>query len=218
MKYLPILLLAAALATGCQETPSVSGDPVQMLPASVSKAAGGMQFARNVAPMEERQTAARAAIQAMLAVASQADDWREADAATQRALESAESDLAREAIEQSTAKMMLTGFLVKAHDDPEAARAALRYTRRLVDLQSPEAEVVLAAVEAFKDEWSVAETEAVVEGAISALDAYVAEGGSCADCERSDDAQRTLARAGMEPDVYVARQRNAAERLRAAVE
>lgn len=221
MKFHKSLLLIAVLTLfGCQENPSLGADaaPSSVLPAALDGATS-MQFARVAdASNSERLEGAKAGMRAMFEISATAETWEAADAAAQRAIENAETELGRSTIEQATAKMMLTGYLTTASDDPEAARVALRYAERLVERGSPETEAVLTAVMMFRDEWTEAETRSVATGAIEALNTYVAEGGSCTDCERTEDAQRAMRRSGMEPGVFEARQLDAARRLREAAQ
>ena len=159
-----------------------------------------------------------AAAKTTFEIAGTAKSWQEAHEATQRAIQATNSDLQRSVLEQATAKMMLTGHLGYAPDDPEAVRLALVYTERLVEYQSPETEVVLAAVNTFGDDWPAARTRAVAIGAADALDAYIEGETECIDCERSPEAMRSLRNAGQESSVFTARQSSAAQRLREAVQ
>lgn len=211
-------LVAVALLFGCQDTPVGASASSAALPAQFDELAGGIQFARDTdATNDERMHSMVLAARTTLEIAATADTWKDAHAATQHAIGASESDLDRATLEQAAAKMMLTGHLIPNADDPEAARLALDYAERLVERRSPEAEVVLAAVTAFGDDWPEAQTVAVATGAADALETYVEEGGSCEDCERTEAAQRSLQAAGQAPDVWTARQMSAAARLREAV-
>ena len=178
-----------------------------------------MQFARDtMSTSGEKSAIIQKLIPTVFDIAATAPTWQDAHEATQRALDGATSELERSALEQATSKMMLNLFLTRAPDDPEAARVALEYAERLVERKSPEAEVMLSAVETFGDAWPEARTRAVAIGAAEAAETYIAEGGSCADCERSPAAERSLRETGQDAATYEARQMRAAERLREAVQ
>lgn len=219
MRTILTCFVAAAMMLGCQETPVTETASGPALPAQFGDITSGMQFARNTdATQEERMTAILATAETTFGIAATAETWQDAHAATQRALAAAESDVERSMLEQATAKMMLTGHLVRVPDDPEAARVALTYAERLVERQSPETEVVLAAVTTFGDAWPAAKTRAVAVGAADALDAYIEGGAECVDCERSERAKQSLRASGQETGAFTARQTSAALRLREAIQ
>lgn len=212
------LLLVALLSAACTDTP-VSEPNAPGFTASPAQGLAAIQFARHTTSSnEERIAAVKATMTATLTIASTTTTWREAHAATQRVLDGATSELERASLEQATAKMMLTGYLNDQPDDPEAARVALSYAERLVERESPEAEVVLDAVATFGGVWPEAKTRAVAVGAAEAAETYVADGGMCADCERPPEAERALREMGQDPLTYEARQSRAAQRLRQAVQ
>ena len=218
MKHLTWVALLALTVTGCQETPAVSAAPSSSLPAHFDAAAQGVQFARNTdASVEDRMEAAAIAMTTTFDIAATTDTWQEAHGAVQEAVSSAASDLNRSTIEQATAKMMLTGHLARHADDPDAARVALGYAERLVELRSPEAEVVLAAAETFRSSWADDDVDRLARRAARNIEAYVTEGGSCEDCDRSADVERALRLANQAPDAWETRQAEAARALTALV-
>lgn len=213
-----VLLLSLVFVLGACE----QADPqpqVTARPASLDQALSSMTFARSAgSTAQENLKVARAALGATVGVADQAADWREASALAEQAVEQAESGAVRSAIEQSTAKLLLVGYLIPSADQEGTASTALDYSRTLVERQSPEADVVLASVEAFGSQWNPAEMRAVALGAADAAEAYVANTRSCPDCEIPEAGRQDLSGRGQTMDVANARRLDAARQLRAIAE
>lgn len=183
---------------------------------AVEKALDSIEFSR--APgysLDVLQERVDVASDAMYDVANRAQTWEDAHALAQRHIRDAEPGVIRATVEQSMAKLLLVGYLNPNSQEPGATDLALAYSQSLVEHESPEAEAVLESVKAFGAEWRPDDLRTVALGAADAVEAHVAGGMPCQDCELPAEARRTLIETGKTGDIVTLRRLDAARELRA---
>lgn len=219
MRILLALLLLLPL-TACEQTTPAPTE--RSLPAQVEATFTGVDFAPSpeVAemPMETREAAIRASIQAAVDITNRADDWREADQIAQAAIEAASSELERSNVEQATAKLLLVSYLAPNARDAGAAERALAYADVLVQHESPETEAVLTAAQTFADEWPRDDLRRIALRSAEIAEVYVANTPDCADCDLPAAARDHMIETGQTADIKNLRRLRAAESLRALAE
>jgi hypothetical protein len=166
-------------------------------------------------PFEVHKAAIEATIRTTVDITRRADDWREADAMAQAAIEAAASDWERSNIEQATAKLLLVSYLAPNAEDAGAAERALAYADVLVQHASPETEAVLTAARTFADEWPQDDLRRIALRSAETAEEYVAGTEPCVDCDIPDAAREHMVETGQTADVKSARRLSAAEQLRA---
>lgn len=153
-------------------------------PVATDDALAGIEFARVPgADLTEMRGALRSAMSSMYEIAGAAESWEDAHRMAQRHIAQAETELERKAVSQTTAKLLLTGFLIPNDHEEGTSELALLYANTLVDRASPEAETVLSTLRAFGDGWSEAERRDVALGAADAAEAHVRASAACDGCE-----------------------------------
>ena len=212
MRVLPVAVVLSIALTGCRSAQPAAADAPAARAAPVGCAA---PVTGETA--EARFHAMRMTVQTTQRIASTEADWRGAHAAVQQAIQLADSELARCALERAGAEMMLDRYLESQAKDPAAADVALDYAERFVAFPSPDVELVLKVVTAFQAEWPEARTAAVALRAADAADALVAAGGSCPTCTDVAQTEKARAAAGQPPLYWSTRQALAGQRLRAMV-
>lgn len=192
------------------------------LPAHVEATFTGVDFAPSpevaAMPMETRKAAIRASIQAASDIVSRANDWQEADQIAQAAIANAASDLERSHIEQATAKLMLVSYLAPNAAETGTAERALAYANLLVEHESPEAEAILAASQAFANEWPQDDLQRIASRSAESAETYVANAPSCDDCDLPAAAREHMIETGQTADIKDLRRLRAAEQLRTLAE
>lgn len=117
--------------------------------------------------------------------------WRNADAAVRSALaEPPESVVTQHLREQIAAGLMLQAHLLPGNPGSERREALAHYTRLLVKGDSPEAGLILQALEALEGHIPEAERSALAAQSAAAATTYAARGLNCEGCSY----ERLLAR------------------------
>lgn len=217
------VLLASTLLlflAACEQVDPVPAE--SSLPAHVEATFTGVDFAPSpevaAMPMETRKAAIRASIQAASDIVSRANDWREADQIAQAAIANAASDLERSHIEQATAKLMLVSYLAPNAGETGTAERALAYADVLVEHESPEAEAILAASQAFANEWPQDDLRRIAIRSAESAETHVANAPSCDDCDLPAAAGEHMIETGQTEDIKSLRRLRAAEQLRTLAE
>lgn len=216
MKRLAAFSLVVVLCA-CEQADPLP--PTNVVPARLDQVAVRTDFA--LAPdetSEARLQGAKAAFLSVLEIGREAEDWREAHALAQEAIQRAEAGIHRSNVEQATAKLLLTGYLVPNQSAEGVSQLASNYADVLVRRESPEAETVLQTLEAFGDTWSPDRVRSLAIGAAEAAEAYETITSSCQDCAMPEEAQRDQARRGRDADVAMSRRLQAAAQLRKMAE
>ena len=213
-RVLFVLASVSVSLAACEE--ESSGLVTQSYPAAVERALDGVEFSRAPGhPMEVLQERVNVAVDAMYDVSNNATTWQEAHALAQEHIRNAEPGVIRATVEQSMAKLMLVGYLNPNTRESGTTDLALAYSQVLVDRGSPEAEAVLETVKAFGSGWSPADLQEVALGAAAAVEAHVAGGTPCKDCDLPAEVRRTLVETGKTDDIITLRRLDAARELRA---